>query len=834
MFAKLKKKIAEEATITPRPGGPARIPRTISKESITSAGADSGDDFASDGSSSRDDLSSQISRRNEQIRRLEAKLSDYAEQVRNLQKMKDKLEIALEKHQDSSMRKLQDQNEAYQANRAKMAEGFAVTLEQKEKEWTDKLADIERENRELSAQVKVMKEQSLSLFQKRDDLDELEGFQQQEVAKVKHMLLKKEELLSKTLQDLETQRAESAASRVELDSMRTSHTQLREELHKLQTENAQLVQQRTELTEAQNGAEQKITELESRQQELQDFIQSLSLDLQKAQSSASGCEKKLNQVQSEYESLKLQHQLLQSKVAMEAEEKDNLIKRLQEKILSLEKTLEGTGEEGVHELLKEKDALEMRLDDAQQKLLDAKVTHAALVKQLDDQATKLNREVEEARDLLTQKEEELAHFKEESSSQLIDLQQTLKTTGERLERLQETLESKEEQVTSLQSELASESSRLAQQLASVKQQCTEKVERLEAQVSALESARDFDRTAAQHKISQLEQENKDFEAKREELEAALKRQETEQERLKEELSSREMVSVEIAKALEECRKQKEDLQQEVMKLSAIINDHSLAMAQTKEELARRDQEAARLKEDYDAALLRIQHIEAELEDHKSRANQSKASAEQHASEATAQLQEHKEALLASESEVSSLRDEVSALHEQLHGAGAQEQNGEMKAGDIMQLQKEHREMAQQIAEKNKTIKQLQQRMAELKKTLQKELKIKPEPEVNEMREKPNSEMSAPASLTVTNNSDLNDSREINFEYLKHVVLKFMSARETEAFHLIKAVSVLLNFSVEEENLVKETLEYKMSWFGSKPSPKGAIRPSISKPRTTWS
>ncbi|MEQ2284522.1 Golgin subfamily A member 1 [Ameca splendens] len=73
MFAKLKKKIAEEAATAPRSG--VRIPRTISKESIASVGADSGDDFASDGSSSRDDLSAQLHRRNDQIRKLEAKLS---------------------------------------------------------------------------------------------------------------------------------------------------------------------------------------------------------------------------------------------------------------------------------------------------------------------------------------------------------------------------------------------------------------------------------------------------------------------------------------------------------------------------------------------------------------------------------------------------------------------------------------------------------------------------------------------------------------------------------------------------------------------------------------
>lgn len=44
MFAKLKKKIAEEAAIAPRSG--IHISRTISKESIASVGADSGDDVS--------------------------------------------------------------------------------------------------------------------------------------------------------------------------------------------------------------------------------------------------------------------------------------------------------------------------------------------------------------------------------------------------------------------------------------------------------------------------------------------------------------------------------------------------------------------------------------------------------------------------------------------------------------------------------------------------------------------------------------------------------------------------------------------------------------------
>lgn len=40
----------------------------------------------------------------------------------------------------------------------------------------------------MSTRIEEMMEQSLALFQKRDDLDELEGFQQQELAKVKHMV----------------------------------------------------------------------------------------------------------------------------------------------------------------------------------------------------------------------------------------------------------------------------------------------------------------------------------------------------------------------------------------------------------------------------------------------------------------------------------------------------------------------------------------------------------------------------------------------------------------------------------------------------------------------
>ncbi|KAM6117747.1 golgin subfamily A member 1 isoform 2-T2 [Phoenicopterus ruber ruber] len=799
MFAKLKKKIAEEAAIAPRPGGAARIPRSVSKESITSVGADSGDDFASDGSSSREDLSSQLLRRNEQIRKLEVKLSDYADQIRNFQKIKEKLENALEKHQDSSMRKFQEQNEAHQASRAKMAEGMALALEKKDQEWMEKLGQVEKEKKMLETQLQEMREQSLNLFQKRDEIDELEGFQQQEIAKVKHM----EESLSKTEQELEVRTRELTHTKEVLQDASNESSGLRKDLQELQQRFLELEAQRDELMTAETNAENKITALELREQELQTVIQQLSVDLQNARLAGSGCEKRLEMLQVEHESLKVEYGQHKQKVTFEFAERNKLTEQLQEKVSSLEKKLERnlSGDEHVQELLKEKATLEQKLDETRQQVLTDRTHHTETVNQLETQ----NKELEKNLQIAT---EALRKSKEAAAEQDLKMQK-------------------------LQTDLEDERSK-QKQILSEKQQYEQKVTGLESQIAALETAWEFDKTATQHKISQLEKENENLNGSREEYESSLKKQESELSRLKNELSSRETVSVEIAKALEETRKQREELQQQVSHLASLIKEKDQLIDEKCDMLLKQKEELNQLSQDHEAVLLQVHQLQCDIEASNSRAVEKEDMARKEIDELKSQIQE---CLLAREHEknVSELEESTGALNNKLlHSPENRvvEQNGEVAAADIIQLQKDNRELEQQIAEKNKMIKQLQQRMTELKKTLQKELKIRPDSEVLEVREKANSEVPN-ASVTVTNNSDLNDSREINFEYLKHVVLKFMSCRESEAFHLIKAVSVLLNFSQEEENMLKETLEYKMSWFGSKPSPKGSIRPSISSPRTLW-
>ncbi|NXK28073.1 GOGA1 protein, partial [Arenaria interpres] len=835
MFAKLKKKIAEEAAIAPRPGGAARIPRSGSKESVTSVGADSGDDFASDGSSSREDLSSQLFRRNEQIRKLEVKLSDYADQIRNLQKIKEKLENALEKHQDSSMRKFQEQNEAHQASRAKMAEGMALALEKKDQEWMEKLGQIEKEKKMLETQLQEMREQSLNLFQKRDEIDELEGFQQQEIAKVKHMLLKKEESLSKTEQELEARTRELTNTKEVLQDARNESSGLRRELQELQQRFSGLEAQRDELMTAETNAENKITALELREQELQTVIQHLSVDLQNARVAGSGCEKRLEVLQVEHESLKVEYEQHKQKTTFEFAERKKLTEQLQEKVSSLEKKLERnlSGDEHVQELLKEKAALEQKLDETRQQLLTDRTHHAETVNRLETQVSififfpytfpLFPASLCPVPPLLTAF---VLSAKE--------LEQKLQIATEALKKSEEAAAEQELKMQKLQTELEDERHKLQQEILSEKHQYDQKVTGLESQIAALEAAWEFDKTATQHRISQLEKENENLNGSREEYETSVKKQESELNRLKSELSSRETVSVEIAKALEETRKQREELQEQVSHLTSLVKEKDRLIDEKCDVLQKQNEELNQLSQDHEALLLQMHQLRSDVEASNRRAVEKEEMARKEIDELKLQIQE---CLLAREQEknVSELEESTSVSNDKhCHSPENRgvEQNGEVAAADVIKLQKDNRELEQQIAEKNKMIKQLQQRMAELKKTLQKELKIRPDSEVPEVREKANSEVPN-ASVTVTNNSDLNDSREINFEYLKHVVLKFMSCRESEAFHLIKAVSVLLNFSQEEENMLKETLEYKMSWFGSKPSPKGSIRPSISSPRTLW-
>ncbi|XP_054876501.1 golgin subfamily A member 1 isoform X1 [Poeciliopsis prolifica] len=838
MFAKLKKKIAEEAATAPRSG--VRIPRTISKESITSAGADSGDDFASDGSSSRDDLSAQLLRRNDQIRKLEAKLSDYAEQLRIMQKTKEKLEIALEKHQDSSIKKLQEQNECHLNSRAKMAEGMALALEKKDQEWMEKMADVEKEKAALSVRLEEMMDQSLALFQKRDDLDELEGFQQQELAKVKHMLLRKEEMLSQRERELQQKEAEVQSARRGLSEARGKLQSLQQQHEDSSRLNSELEIEREELLLLREEADKKICELETRCQDLQAVIQRVSEDFQTSHNMASSLEKSLHDLQADNESLKLQLQ----RAAVTEEEKERLLVELQRKASSLERRLQGnlSQDEHLQELLQEKTDLERNLEQMRAELLAVRTSHADTVSSLEAQVSKMSGSISELQTLLRHKEDSSKAYRERTDAQIASLEQQVVQSTERMKSAEQQVTEKQKHMEKLQGEWSSEKAFLEQQLCLLEQQSVETSSRLEENISSLQT----DKQSLLDRVADLDKQVV-------EANTMLKQQAEELENCKVELSCRLTVSTEIAKSLEETRQQKQELQTQVGELTVGLQNTQQELSTSAKKLRLRDEDVQTLQNELQNRQDSLAQLQEEMERLHAQLQQAELDKTSQLTSLQGALQSQTQQLDSCQARISYLEVEVETLTEQLQSPKVceEDQNGCVTVDDLDHIHRVNRELEQQLSDKNRTIKQLQQRLAELKRTLQKELKLKPELEAEgkekclenraEKQERVHLDpllSAAPSpptsNTTVTNTADLNDSREINFEYLKHVVLKFMSSREAEAYQLIRAVSVLLNFTREEEDMLKQTLEYKMSWFGSKPSPKGIIRPSISGSSTHWS
>lgn len=103
---------------------------------------------------------------------------------------------------------------------------------------------------------------------------------------------------------------------------------------------------------------------------------------------------------------------------------------------------------------------------------------------------------------------------------------------------------------------------------------------------------------------------------------------------------------------------------------------------------------------------------------------------------------------------------------------------------------------------------LNQRLMDMKKTLQEEVSGK--------RNQISEDLKPELVISSCNGTVTMD--EISFKYLKHVIMKFVTCRDVEAKHLLRAVSTLLRFSSEEERLLDEMYKWKMSWFfgGSKP------------------
>uniref|UniRef100_H2Z6M5 GRIP domain-containing protein n=1 Tax=Ciona savignyi TaxID=51511 RepID=H2Z6M5_CIOSA len=179
-------------------------------------------------------------------------------------------------------------------------------------------------------------------------------------------------------------------------------------------------------------------------------------------------------------------------------------------------------------------------------------------------------------------------------------------------------------------------------------------------------------------------------------------------------------------------------------------------------------------------------------------------------------------------------------------------NKSVEGEEVEMMRADNARLHERLVERERSLKLTQQRLHDVKKSLQKELAKQGEGGQDRRRSSSSKrtprDHSAPAhpanphngvspdedplpsflagKVSLDDPSLSEDQRDVVVKYLKHVVLRFLSCGQSEAQPLIKAISAVLHFTSEEEKLVREVMEYRVSWFSVRPSAKNVIKPSL--------
>lgn len=643
--------------------------------------------------------------------------------------------------------------EKKEAEWAKKLEKREVELLQessrKEEEWKKKeqslLEDLLKQTNELRDALRAAEDYKKKICQYQEDKDQLEGFQTQEMAKIKHLLLAKEK--------------ESAETATALKESLTLVESLKAEVSRLRP------------------LEEKISNYE-------DDIEMLRHTSEKERWN------------------------LSSKLAQSEEQ----VRHLTDRVAVLTRRSEsGAGtqvDDRVQALLGERALLERRLEEAHVHLTDIKASWSAQISSLETQVGRLSRQAGEE-----------GAERRRAESRVAELEAKLEEEAKLRDKITTKSAKLSEEVDSLASELKGANALIDKDKTTISD-LTRKLRDTEESLlnltntnARLEEELQMERT--QH--SQVQNDLVTMKQKYEqELNETVRSLDAAKEELKNNKTKCEKLSKEVADLQLSEKKSAEEVTHLQSKLDA-LSQESTEIHKRLEDMKRETEKEKSLKED---ALLRNAQVSQEMDIAKA--------------ELRHQASEHEELF----KKVSSLESAVSEKEQELKKAkedyaqllsdmSALQTEAETKQAAVeveQSLREKIANLEQQVAERNKNIRVLHQKLSDMKKTLQRELK--------------SSDMGGGDQQMIINNHNSgfysgnqynsnhpppfsgqgsNGDDEVNFLYLKHVIMKFLTSREYEvAQHLTRAVATLLKLSPEEECLLKDTLDWKMSWFGSKP------------------
>ncbi|XP_015112526.1 golgin subfamily A member 1 [Diachasma alloeum] len=616
-----------------------------------------------------------------------------------------------ESREEEWRRRLMKKEAELQKKIDKKDDEWRVKLLEKEKEWKKILEKQEKEKlkveeerqkaetarKSLELALRDAEEYKKKLYSFQEDAEQLEGFQTQEMAKIKHLLLAKE-------QEVDEKSHHLKSALTEIETLKTEVSRLRR--------------------------------YEDELNNVQDEMESLRHTTQREKAQLSG---ELAQTKEEVRHLMVKVFVLEQRVALESNSESSV-------------------DERIADLMRERTLLERKLEEAHLHLSDIKTSWSGKISSLETQVGRLSRQAGEE--------------------------------GLERRRVEEEKEKLKQRVKQLEAEIevnnvvmATKDAKLLRMAEDIDEMATE-LKELRASVD--DEVEEFKR--------QIGSSNEEFAKLRSDLEEKTRQ-----------LSEVQIELEQLKLACEAEKSNNSSLHMQLARLRENLETERTSFATLRLSLEKE-------RDEKDLALLRNAQVSQDFE----LAMQEKRIQETE----NVELQSKIESLERTMKKMRHDMDESSRSFEEARERLVvfEQAEDDRKKNEEMErtLKSNLSDMEEQLSDKTKTIKVLQQRLADMKKTLQRELRV-PSSSLDSDAEPPPAILNPSSSKTVTAKNSSGQEEDVNFKYLKHVLIKFLTSREYEALHLTRAVATLLHFSPEEERLLQETLEWKMSWFGTRPN-----------------
>lgn len=585
----------------------------------------------------------------------------------------------------------------------------------------------------------------------------------------------------------------------QIEHLDNAYLEQKGELASLQERLDDLARARTKYEARDKQQQGRVATLEKEKNSLRDELTNTVNELTQKSLQLDRAEKSLRQLEEELANLRQTHTLYKNKVSMELEQKEGETTQLNE-----------------------------RLGDLQRRLEDSKLSGT-------DQVKAMEKEREQLEDRLRESRDQLNELRTNSNDRINTLGSLVSTLNERLERKEtELTECKRKYDQDYESwksknfQLEQEVSRMQRETRSGKQSSEEQTANLEAQVMRLEAAREREKAEMQTKLDQLKIIENEYSRQEDSYKQQIADLEEEKEQLQNELMSKAEENRHVSLCLEDAMKETNELKSQIAKFEETLKEKNdlltcfkeskvdspshftsnlspEAMENLKEELNNtkaRYQNAEEVLKQRDKAIAELRRTVAEKEDLLNRS--------------TTKIRQYEEnnrylgndRIYGSENRdsqkvITNLKERLKELEEQLQ----EREMLQLDENELRDLRKDNSRLETDLEDKDKKIKLLQAKIVELKKAFQRELKMSP-PCGEAMQRSPGT----PNGDVIEHSDDEKDRQEyleVNFKYLKHVVLKYMCSTNKQSRQLINVIGHILRFTPKESACVKEAMEWKL-------------------------